>query len=523
VATTTLAAGQAVVLDAADTACTRLAAAGAEGAEYLYVAVATVGRENKTGVSAPYDLTANVPGPTPVASRRSLAPRLSRPLDQAQQFHQRIRALERELSETPPPELPRPGAAAVQQAPPVLGEERTFNVLKSNTVSGKSAGDYVQVTGTVKYLGTHVAIFLDNAAPTGGYTQPDLDKIGSMFDTHLYPIDITAFGHESDIDNNHLVLVLLTDRVTRLTSCTGGSIIVGFFWPFDLVPSSTSSNAAEIFYGLTPDPSCGISLAQANDLLPGVFIHEFQHMISFNHHFLVGRARGEDTWLNEGLSMFAQELGGRQVPDSLCTNNSCRTQFILDDLDNAYSYLSDVEGNFLIGPNSPPIPLTEYGAAWLFVRWLSDHFAQDTLLGTDLTQRLDNTTLFGSANVSSATGVPFSTLVAEWQMANYLDDLPGFDPGPSRLRYRTWNFRSIFASFHQQDPFDFPSAYPLEPDSAADSSYARTGVLRAGSGRHVLLVQQPATGTVDLRLTAPDNMTAVADSVAPRIGLVRIR
>ncbi len=526
VTTTALAVGQSAVVNAEDTACVRLPAAGPDGAEYLYVAVATAARESGEGVAAPYDLSASPPESTATAATAVTSPLLQafQPPSTAQQFHQRLRAMEREISQDP--QMMRftgPSAAVVAQPPPTFGEKRTFNVLRSNQVTGRLASDYVQVTATAKYVGTHAAIFLDDAAPTPTYSQSDLDHIGGMFDQHLYPADVAAFGAESDVNGDGLVIVLLSDRVTKLAGCTGNEIVIGFFFARDLIPNVVGSNDEEIFYGLTPDPSCSVSPQEATRLLPRVLIHEFQHMISFNQHVLLRNGSAEDTWLNEGLSTFAEEIGGRTVPDSLCANNDCLSQFVFDDFDNGYSYLLDVELNFLIGPDQPPIPLTEYGAAWLFVRWLADHFAQTSELGTDLTLKLDGTNRTGADNVTAATGVPFPTLIGEWQLANYLDDLPGFTPANPRLQYASWNFRQVYDGLHQASPGTFPLSYPLVPDSTSGASYARSGSLRAGSGRHLLVVQPPSAGTVDLRLLDTDGASAVADSVQPRVGLARIR
>jgi hypothetical protein len=413
-------------------------------------------------------------------------------------------------------------ASAAAQPAPVLGEQRTFNVLKNSTVGGTAQSDYVQVTGTTKYLGQHVAIFLDNAAPTPGYTQADIDKVGSTFDKYLYPIDVAAYGSESDINGDHIVLVLLTDRVTKIAGC-GSSVVVGYFFARDLTPGIVGSNGAEIFYGLAPDPSCGITPAAAVEFIPRIFIHEFQHMINYNQHVLVRGGSSEETWLNEGLSTFAEELGGRQVPDSVCSNKDCLTQFALSDLENGYDYLSDVESHYLIGPGDrpPPIPLAEYGSAWLFVRWVTDRFGQPPALGTDITQRLVQTNQTGSANVTAVTNVPFATLVTQWQMANYLDNLPGFTPSDARLQYQSWDFRQVYNSLHNQQPGIFPLSYPLVPDNTP-GGYSHSGTLLAGSGRHVLISQPPSSGEVDFKLTAADG-TALPATAQPRIGLVRIR
>jgi hypothetical protein len=513
---TNLQVGEHTIIDASAEGCVRLPSAGAGGAEYLYVALATEGKETGNGVSVGYKLTGSGAGFPLQASRQGRRP-LLRALQaptSAQAFHGRLRTMERELAKAPRRGLQGFSASAAAQPAPVLGEQRTFNVLKNSTVSGTSATDYVQVTGTTKYVGQHVAIFLDDAAPTPGYTQADIDKVGSTFDKHLYPIDVAAFGSESDINGDGVVLVLLTDRVTKLTSC-GTSVVVGYFFARDLTPGLAGSNGAEIFYGLTPDPSCGIPPADAVDFLPRVFIHEFQHMINYNQHVLVRGGSSEATWLNEGLSTFAEELGGRQIPDSVCTNNDCLTQFTLNDLENGSDYLSDVESHYLVGPRDrpPPIPLAEYGAAWLFVRWVADHFGQPLPLGTSATLGLVQTSNVGSDNVTAVTGVPFSTLVGQWQMANYLDNLPGFTPSDPRLQYLSWDLRQTYDSINV--------AYPLDPDST-DGPYSRTGQLLAGSGPHVLIGQAPSLGEVDFKLTASDGTLTLPESPKPRIGLVRI-
>jgi hypothetical protein len=101
-------------------------------------------------------------------------------------------------------------------------------------------------------------------------------------------------------------------------------------------------------------------------------------------------------------------------------------------------------------------------------------------------------------------------------MTNYLDNLPGFDRPASRLRYKTWNFRQIFPDSLQQ-------AFPLVPDNTGGPGYSHTGVLRAGSGRHVLVTQAGAAAPVDLVLSAPSDTEPVSPTVDARIGLVRIR
>jgi hypothetical protein len=518
--TRTLAVGEHEVIDPNVVgACIRLPPAGSAGAEHLYVPLATAGQEAPNGVFAPFEATGSSPAvaappalPSPALSafRRRLPP---------QSFHGMLRARERELSQSGSAALFSRGRVSLSAGvPPVVGDQRTFDVCSST-----SCDAFVQATATARAVGDRVAIFVDNAAPAGGYTDLELQAVGTTFDNFLYPIDTTAFGRESDIDGDEVVIVLLSPRINALSpNCnTTGQIILGYFFGADLLPrgpSNPGSNEAEIFYGLVPDPnnpSCTIDKVEANIRLPTTFIHEFQHMISFNQHVLIRSGGAEETWLNEGLSHFAEELGGREVPDSECPNStSCASEFLQGDLTNAFEYLASPEDFFLIEPGNSNATLEERGANWLFVRWLADHFSADTTLGTELTRQLLATSQTGNTNVTARTGVDFSILVGQWQLTNYLDDLPGFSAPTDRLRYKSWNFREV------ADLNAIP--FPLAPDSTSGLGYSHTGVLRAGSGRHIRVVQAPGAVAVDLQVTDPSG-TALPSSIDPRIALVRIR
>ncbi len=517
--TRTLQVGEHEILDPNATgACVRLPAAGPSGAEHLYVPLATAGQETPDGLSAPYLLSGTA---VATASAPQLPePRLSAfraPLA-AEAFHNLLRARERSLAEDGSRALFDQARIAAREAPPVVGDQRIFNVCASS-----SCTTFAQSTATARSVGDRVAIYVDNAAPAGGYTDSDLDQVRTLFDQYLYPIDTVAFGRESDVDGNGVVIVLLTQLVNALSpDCSStGRIILGYFFGADLLapgPRNPGSNNGEVFYGLVPDVNnsrCQVSKEEANSKLPATFIHEFQHMISYNQHVLLRQGISEDTWLNEGLSHFAEELGAREVPDAQCPSaTSCEEEFLgQGNLLNALEYLASPEDFYLIEPGSSTGQLEERGANWLFVRWLADQFGGSTVLGTALTRKLLATSQVGSVNVTTQTRVDFSTLVGEWQLTNYLDDLPGFSPGVSRLSYTSWNFREVG---------DLNGGFPLVPDNTDGIAYGHNGTLRAGSGHHVLVVQQPNAAAVDLKVTGTAG-AALPASIVPRIALVRIR
>jgi hypothetical protein len=509
---TTLAAGAQTIIDPATTGgCVNLPGAGAGGAEHLVVTLSAAGQEATNGVTGSYTF-AGQPGPAAPANPSVARLSAFAPPTTAERFHQMLRERERTLAQDPAAlsfNITKNSASV----PVFPGDQKAFQVCATPTCTS-----YVTVRATAKFVGTKGAIFLDDTVPAGGYTQGDIDAVGNLFDgplPNMYSIDTTAFGRESDIDNNGVVIILLTDQINKLSgNCSQtGSVILGYFFGNDLT-NNANSNHGEVFYSIVPDPgnaNCAISKNFATRNVAPTFIHEFQHMISFNQHVLLRSGGAEETWLNEGLSHYAEYLGGAQLNNAQCDANDCFSQFSHNDLDNAFNYLNSPESFFLIEPLSSQGTLAERGANWLFVRWVTGAFAADSVLGTDMTRALDQTKLTGAANVSTQTGVNFPTLVTQWQMANYLEGRPGFSEPTGRLHYKSINLASDFALFGL-------GAYPLVPDVTNTGNYSRNGTLRAGSGPHLRVVQGASAAPVKLQVT-----TTNSSVVQPRIGVVRIQ
>jgi hypothetical protein len=408
------------------------------------------------------------------------------------------------------------------QGKPVVGDSRQFHVCSNLTCT-----QFQTVTATARTVKDKVAIFIDDAAPSSGLSDAQLDVLGTTFDDRLYPTDTAAFGLESDIDDNSVVLVLMTGVVNKMvnkTDCTTKGFVAGFFYGADLIPSLGNSNAAELFYSIVPDPggtlSCSHSNSEVQDLVPVTFIHEFQHMISFNHHVLERGGNGEVLWLNEGFSHFAEELGAR----SYGTTGGDFSRFVIGDLINAYSYLDSTEKHFLL-PTEGIGTLAERGAAWLFVRFLVDRFSGGTTVTewNAFTRRMSETSATGAANVENATGLGFETVVGRWGLANYVSDLPGFT-APPELRYTSWQFRTTFASLYAQDvgKQHFKKPFPLTPTQSGGRAVSLTGTLRAGSGVYHSATQGSNERGFAL-LFSNGNGGLLNETLVPRLNVIRIR
>src|SRR5882762_4073440 len=517
------------VIDPTQTACCAVFPANPAGTTIEYLVVP------QSASSIPDDSQAFKLGGNPLAAPPAPgAPLAGRSV--AQQFDLRLRLAEREFAAQLPRPLRAPPRAPALVTPVDSGHVRTFKVCNTLSCDPRKPTTLSTVTATALKVGTHIAIFVDNAAPQPGLTDSDLNNLRTVFDTRLYETDTLAFGGESDIDNNGMVIVLMTGKVNALVtsaqcnSPTGG-YVAGFFFGADLIttPPFATGNAGEIFYSIVPDPSgtlsCTHSVTAVTQLVPVTFVHEFQHMISFNQHFLVRGNFPEDLWLNEGLSHYAEENGGRTfLPD---TATFCRYAF--GDLYDSAQYFTAPQNYFLVDTAGIG-GLANRGAYWLFVRYLVDQYGPTLGSADSVTRRLDRTALIGAANVSHAAGgTAFPTVLAHWGLANYVSDLslPGFIP-PPELRYVTWQFRTDYQTMKTAcaafglNTGSLPSQFPLTPAVVDAGSAQVSGMLHAGSGSYYRL--QHAAGAPKFTLLFSNSAGgALRTTLVPRLNVIRLQ
>jgi hypothetical protein len=512
--------------------------ASASATEYLLVPQAATGTPNDT---QSFKLLGSALAPSAVASlvAAEAGPGTASP---AEQFHLFLRQAERSRVYPVPPQPQRPTGlqpavqATTQASPP---PRRPFTPADSGMINSfKVCGDLScktlpTVDAALMKIGQHIAIYVDTAAPTPGLTQTDLDALRAVFDTQLYEIDTTAFGRESDIDNNRVVIVLMTNRVNQLvtaTQCTTSGFVAGFSFGADIDPTFASGyNNGEIFYSIVPDSnstlSCQHTVRGVKRLVPVTFIHEFQHMISYNHHVLERRGEAEILWLNESLSHYAEELGGRSF---LPADTASYCFYVFGDLYNAAQYFQAPQNNFLIDTSGIG-GLANRGAYWLFLRYLIDQYSADTSFAqrSVFTRKLDITSLTGPPNVATQTGQSFALLLERWALANWASDLPGFT-APPELQYKMWRFRSDYGWLKNAcaaagvNTTALPTTLPLVPGMGAGSSVNLTGVLRAGSGAY-FRAQQPAGAARFGLLFSNGAGVALRGSLVPRLNVIRIQ
>ena len=421
---------------------------------------------------------------------------IATPTDYGSEWELALRTLERTFT-GPLPERPDLAPDALMAAPDI-GDRREFRVYDKNE-------KFVKVNAEVKAISQHAIIYQDLNAPANGFSTAQFQQLGAAFDNPSYEVDVSVFGQPTDVDGNGKVIILLTPVVNELTPAGSSGFVAGFFFGCDLQTTRecSGSNSSEMFYLFVPDPTGKHGNQRSasvvmNSVLP-VLAHEFQHMISF------GARRNLDAlWLSEGLAHHAEDLVAEEYGRR--GDNFNTILFQQQNYARAGIYLRDQTGPSLISTDLPG-SLELRGGSWLFVKYLVGHYGGSTLLRT-----LTTSTRSSVDNVSTATGQPWSTLLSDWGVALWADNVPGYLPaGPV-------NPKHAFPNIHLRGALG--SNYSLFPTSVGVSDFVVAGSLGASSQRHVLLDQ--GTRPVNLAFTGQRG-GAFATSAVPQVTILRIQ
>ena len=470
---TSLASAQSAVVDCSNGGTRAIVAAG--GANYLVVA--QLATDNASG-SRSYTLSADT-STAAVAALADLAPPLATapsgvgvPGGLQATLDLRLRARERSAGSATPLAA-TPALSRVQSTVPAPGTVRTFRVLTDYTAASDV---WATVTARLDYVGANVLIYTDTRTPYGGFTANALTQFGAYFDQTLFPIDTGAFGPASDVDGNGHVIMLMSPAVnagTPSAMCLAQGFVAGFFNGQDFNGATDpNSNRGEIFYSLVADPQgaygCPHATSEVSSVEPAVFLHEMQHLISYSQHVVLGGGKPAASWMDEGMSLVAEELGSAYY-EAKCPAPACRTDpaqllpdssmgfartFMLD----SYAYAGNPDTVSLTVHADRDLGTAWRGGAWALMRWLGDH------MPAGFYRRLETTQGSGVSAIESASGgQDFATLFGNFGLALYTDSLPGMPRNtvPVADRFDTRNTRQLWTNLFgtsaaQQLPFPIP-------------------------------------------------------------------
>ena len=443
-----------------------------------------------------------------------------------------------------------------------VGDTLSLDFAVSGDMSLSCTDTADAVTGVVRATGPDVAVVQDTAAP-GGFTGEDFGLIRDEFQELVLPIDTAYFGPPADIDGNGRVIVLLTPRVNDLTPRGSDSRVGGFFLPLDLADAGPggdgivpedgttcpASNEGEVLYLATADPAgrFGPALDRTGALRNARSIgsHELEHLLSAEQRLVLGDGDFDDlqqVWLAEGMAHLAEEVVGHA---SLGMESGSNLDFgAFDDSRERLEVFNVFHLQnfgrlqlFLRSPTLTPAlaavepggtpSLRMRGFAWLFSRWLGDHFSSGD--ETAFFRRLSvggAGHLRGIENVERVTGAPWRELLLEFVRVPLLDDRESptgapLSPSP-RSRLPTWDLPGLYEGL-QDNPSAgrlFPAGYPLAPVRLGEGPDLLTLDLPAAAPGYFRVGGSAPSPALALRLTS---VTGAAPPPSARLHLTVIR
>jgi hypothetical protein len=409
---------------------------------------------------------------------------------------------------------------------PPAGSIRTFHVINTFDASHPT---YATVNAKLLFIGANTLVYVDTMAPANGFNTSQLNAFGQQIDQTFYTIDVNAFGPPSDVDGNGRVIVLLSPVVNALSpsaQCSTEGYIAGFFFGLDLSGAgNANSNQGEIYYGLVPDPSgtvsCAHSVSTVASIAPGTFLHELQHMINYSQHVVVHGGAAEEGWLDEGLSIVAQELGseyyeqkfppptGRTNPNQLLPDSA--EGFIADQFVESYDWLLEPDTTTLTLHSDSDGGLQWRAADWLFVHWLGDQE------GAAFYKRLEESSTTGTDNIAAAAGESFQSLFGDFGLSIYTDSIPGIPKSSiaQRDRFTTRTLRTVFQAVANSGG---GGSFPIALKTLTGQM---TGSMVPGAVTYYEIYTSASVATTTLRF-APSTGSTFQSSLHPQVSVFRL-
>ena len=298
-------------------------------------------------------------------------------------------------------DAPDTPAAPAQPAPPALGDRHSFF-----SVDVRTQEQYI-VSATLRAIGEFCYLYVEDSQWERTVQRETLEAVRRAFDDStpadaqrgIYRIQTDLFGAPPNVDGDPKIYLLLLD--VRDGAVRGEGFIAGFFNPVDQqrgvlrhpeLGTPMRSNERDLLYIDTQPLDTG----GADGL--GVIAHEFHHLI----HWRLDRS--EAIWVNEGCADAAMFLCGYRPEEHTASFEK-----------NPSTSLT----NWPLGGGSH---LAHYGAAYLWMLYLYEQHGGQETIAAIARERADGIAGVNSALLSQGLTRTFSSIFADWKVANLLDD-----------------------------------------------------------------------------------------------------
>ena len=364
---------------------------------------------------------------------------------------------------------------AASRAPVSVGDTIPMKALYSSCSAGRD------IKARVVYAGTKSLVLEDIAAPRAGTMDDQYRLIGDEFDRVQYPLLQSKVGDPLAMNDAMQGDGRLTMLFTRYVNDSLPGI-AGYVSACNFYSKGTfaASNEDEVFYARVAN--AGESPAEWRRGMRSTIVHEGKHLASFAIRFVNGTPF-EESWLEESLGRVAEELYARTFANSgswkgnVGYDNTVRCEvYQCDDrplmmwkhFSVLHQYLRGVDTLTPIGAAANG-DFTFYASGWSLVRWAIDQYATDEISG--IKDLVRGGQLTGLSNLSQRTGRPAGEMLADWALANAVDDIVGFTPERKQLTFPSWNVADVFSGLATTYPGSFVAA-PLKARAMTFGSFS---------------------------------------------------
>ncbi|MGV3709172.1 MAG: Ig-like domain-containing protein [Gemmatimonas sp.] len=354
---------------------------------------------------------------------------------------------------------------ALARAVPSVGDTVAMKAIYSSCNVGRD------VRARVVYVGSKSIILEDVQSPRAGKMDAQYRSMGDEFDNVEYPLLRENLGDplamNATLGGDGRVTMLFTRYVNDSLPGIQGYATACNFYPKTMF---APSNEDEVFYArvpsLTEDPETW------RRSMRSTVLHESKHLASFAER-ISRNIPFEESWLEESTARIAEELysrtfagGGSWKGNSgyqstvKCEIYQCddRPLMMWKHFSVLHQFFRGVDTLTPIGAAASG-DFTFYASGWSLVRWAVDHYAVNE--AEFLRTLVRGGTQSGLANLAARTGHSVDEMLADWSLANAVDDQGQFRAKNPVLSFPSWNMPDIMNGLAATDPGRFGDVTPL--------------------------------------------------------------
>jgi hypothetical protein len=411
---------------------------------------------------------------------------------------------------------------------PGVGEVINLKIPDANT--NNLCDNFFQIQAEVASVSAKAILAVDtrDGPPAALFTPQAMDSITNEFDNVTYPTDAAYFNTPTDVDGNGRIIMLFSGHINELTPPgTQGGFVGGFFFAGDFFPPTdtpqaqgcASTNQAEIFYLLAPDPTGRWGNVRTTGSVRqgtrGTIAHEFQHMINAGKRFENPNVNAfEATWLDEALAHFAEDAVGRVARgfgdlesldfgkvlpcNSPCPEANDFNAFFFQNLARL-TYWMQEPNKFSPLSKDADTSLAVRGAAWAILRYAADNYSSGA--PRTFTRALVAGPDTGLKNFNAATKAPVDTIVAGWLVSMFADNFtPAIAGINAKYQYASYNFRSVMGPVARSVLGNQTIVYPLTVTPIGSGSDNFLATNRSGTGTYYRLIVAAGAGAKNVKV-----------------------